>query len=276
MQGKLALYFLSVGNGHSTYIEFPNGQNALVDINAYSGKHNPVQVLKSANIRSLDYLIISHPHRDHISGLTELTDSIAIQGFIWSPVYFKPDPVYDDWERYEAIKARLRFSAKTIFEHTIGGTPFNGILYGGVNVNYFLPYYTLLNDTDNVNDKSLIILLTYGKSKILLCGDTEETGWQKIPNNKIKDVTLLLASHHGNKSGYCLEKVNIMSPQYVVISAGEKTEADADTKYRYHTDKWDVFTTLLGGTPRKRLFTTRTTAIEAIFNSQGLESIREM
>ena len=180
MSGKLALYFLCVGNGHSTYIKFPNGQNALVDINAYSGKHNPVQLMRDAGIHLLDYLIITHPHRDHISGLTELAKHITINSFIWSPVYFKPDPVYDDWETYENIKARLRYSARTIFEHTVGGTPFNGLLYGGVNVSYFLPSYTLLTDTDNVNDKSLIVHLTYGKNKILLCNRNRyERSWKR-------------------------------------------------------------------------------------------------
>jgi competence protein ComEC len=275
MSEKLILYFLSVGNGHSTYIEFPNGQNALVDINACSGKHNPIQLLKNAGIYSLDYLIITHPHRDHISGLTELVKHITIRCFIWSPVYFKPDPVYEDWETYENIKARLRYSARTIFEHTIGGTPFfNGLLYGGVNVSYFLPRYTLLTDTNNVNDKSLIVRLVYGKSRILICGDTEKTGWERIPDFKIKNTTLLLASHHGNNTGYSLEKVNVMFPKYVVISAGDKTEADADNKYRYHTSKWDIFIKALGGTPSKRVFTTRDSAVIATFTSQGLESIR--
>jgi len=274
--GKLILYFLSVGNGHSTYIQFPNGQNALIDINTYSGKHNPVQLMKNVGIKSLDYLIITHPHRDHISGFAELVKNIAIRSFTWSPVDFTPDPIYDDWQAYENLKASLRYSTRSIIEHTIGGTFLNGLLYGGVNVTYILPpNHTLLADADNVNDRSLIIRLTYGNNKILICGDTEETGWQKIPNYKIKDITLLLASHHGNNSGYCLEKLNMMSPKYVVISAGEKTEADADNKYRYLTSKWDNLRVLLGSAPTKRVFTTRTTALEAIFNSQGLESIRE-
>ena len=160
--------------------------------------------------------------------MTELMKEITIQGFIYSPVNFTPDPVYDDWTSYERLK-RLRQPTKSIIDHTIGGTFLNGLLYGGVNVHYILPNFTsfpsprsLLSPQKdiNINDRSLIVKLTYGKSKILICGDTEEEGWNKIADSKIKDTTLLLASHHGNNSGYCLEKVKAMSPQYVVISAG--------------------------------------------------------
>ena len=89
----------------------------------------------------------------------------------------------------------------------------------------------------------------------MICGDTEEAGWKGVPDWQIKDTTLLLASHHGNKSGYHLPKIQVMAPKYVVISAGEKTEADADNRYKYHTDKWNnpFFVAVLGYTP-KRIF----------------------
>jgi competence protein ComEC len=274
--GKLILFFFCVGNGHCTYVSFPNGQNALIDINTSSGKENPISILKALNINSLDYLIITHPHRDHITGFTELVKKIVIQNFIYSPVYFRPDPVYEDWQTYEYLRTSSHFIRRTIYEHTIGGFLFQGCHIGGVKIRYLLPFWGLsfIQKDINVNDMSLIIRLTYGKNRIIICGDTEETGWMRIPDTLISNTTLLLASHHGNDSGYYLPKISIMAPQYVVISAGIKTKSDADNKYIHQTNKWNhpLVTALLGESP-KRVYTTRLSGVIATFNQQSLENI---
>jgi len=274
--GKLILYFFSVGNGHCTLVVFPNGQIAIIDINTSSGKHNPVSMLAASGVTSIDYLLITHPHRDHITGLTELVQKINIRGFIFSPAVFRPDPVYEDWQTYENIRTNVFLLWRPIFGHTVGGFLKKGIQVGGVSVKYILPYsyFGPLQRTLGVNDMSLIIRLSYGANRILICGDTEEAGWKGVPDWQIKDTTLLLASHHGNKSGYHLPKIQVMAPQYVVISAGEKTEADADNRYKYHTDKWNnpFFVAILGHTP-KRLFTTRQSGVMVTFNPFTIEKI---
>lgn len=272
---KLVLYFFSVGNGHSTLVLFPNGQTALIDINT-SGRSNPVALLTGSGITSIDYLIITHPHRDHITGLTELLRKITIQNVVFSPAVFRPDPVYEDWQTYENIRTNVFILWRTIFGHTVGGFLNKGVQVGGVRVSYLLPYWWLppLRRNLGVNDMSLMVRLSYGTNRIIICGDTEEAGWKGILDWDIKDTTLLLASHHGNKSGYNIQKMQVMAPKYVVISAGEKTESDADSRYKYHTDKLNnpFFVAMLGHTT-KRLFTTRQSGVMATFNPFTIEEI---
>ena len=81
--------------------------------------------------------------------------------------------------------------------------------------------------------------------QIIIPGDTETECWEEVTNDKIKGTTLLLAPHHGNNSGYCLEKVKAMNLAFVVISAGPKTEYDADRKYANQIRK-KVYTTRKG------------------------------
>lgn len=238
--------FFNVGNGHCSYVEFPNGQNALIDIKVdkvidlnaiinddgsafvkYNGD-NVIEILKEdKKVSKIDYLFITHPHKDHISGLEELVNNFKIGTFIYSPVYFRPSHIYEDWEIYEKMKkgcyCESSYAAKNGCE----------IQIGDCIISCLAPFdYLLSNQPENVNNNGLLLKITCRGHKIIIPGDIEEDGWELVNDQDIKDTFLLLASHHGNNSGYYLEKIKVMNLEYVVISAGAKTEHDADQKYR--------------------------------------------
>jgi len=82
------IFFFKVGNGHCTYIEFSNGTNALVDVKVCDeadNLENVIKILHDANIKKFDRLIITHPHRDHIGGLSKILDNFTIDRFLYSP-----------------------------------------------------------------------------------------------------------------------------------------------------------------------------------------------
>ena len=248
----LKLFFFKVGNGHCTYIEFPNGKNGLVDVKVTDEENydNIIDVLKNAKIRSLDYLSITHPHRDHIEGLDQIVENFSIGEFICPPVDFVPDPVYDSWEVYEAM--RKGNYCEEVFEVTEGWHS----TIGDVRIDYIAPRKELLEeDPDDINNNGLILRIKGRGHRIIIPGDTEEKCWEDIPDSEIEDTTLLLASHHGNDSGYCLEKVKAMNLAFVVISAGPKTEYDADKKYTNQV--------------RKKVYTTRQRRIIARIDNQN-------
>lgn len=232
------IYFCKVGNGHCSYIEFPNGKNGLIDVkvNKENGYDNIVALLKKASISKIDYLFITHPHQDHIGGLSELVSNFIIGKFIYSPVYFKPDPIYDDWKIYEKMKQGYHCEVKNEVK--------NGLytIIGECIVEYLAPFDSLLKTRpDDVNNSGLLIKINYMGHTIIIPGDIERDGWDYVDDNDIRNSTLLLASHHGNDSGYNIQKLKIMNPDFVVISTGAKTEYDADKKYRNQVQK--VFTT---------------------------------
>ena len=233
------ILFFNVGNGPCSYLEFPNGKNGLIDVkvNKEGGNDNIVAILKKAHISKIDYLFITHPHQDHIGGLSELVSNFMIGEFIFSPVNFKPDPIYDDWKIYEEMKQGYYSEVKNEVRNG-WYTPI-----GDCRVDYLAPFDSLLRtQSDNVNNNGLLIKITCKGHKIIIPGDIESDGWGHVNDNDIRSSTLLLASHHGNNSGYNLQKIKIMNPAFVVISTGTKTEHDADKKYRNQARK-GVFTT---------------------------------
>ena len=223
----MKFFFYRIGNGHCTYIEFPNGSKGFVDLNRKPDGEGDDPLLRvwNAGVRRIDHLFITHPHRDHLTGFRALMDSFTIGDFYFPGIVFRPDPVYDDWEAYEQMKRSFQN------KHEVGAGWYTTI--GEVRIDYLSPHRQLMSDTgDDVNNNSLLMRVTYGSTRILICGDSGEEAWARISDTDIRNVDLLLASHHGNDSGYYQPKVAVMAPKYVVISAGPGTPYDADQKYR--------------------------------------------
>ena len=81
---------------------------------------------------------------------------------------------------------------------------------------------------------SLGLLILYGDSKLLLCGDAKTRTLQRIisENKMEKDLALVKVSHHGSKEGHCLELwQNYIRPQecFAVVSGN-------GSKYQPHQD----------------------------------------
>jgi len=234
------IFFFKVGNGHCSFIEFSDGTNALVDVkvcNENYGLDNIINILTNAGINQIDRLIITHPHRDHIEGLSQVVRNFTIREFFFAPVIFTPYPVYDDWEVYEHMKSgRYCNSAVAVTEGW--NTP-----VGNERIDYIAPVQNLLqNYPGDVNNNSLVLRITAQGHKIIIPGDMEDVGWSYISNIDIESASLLLAPHHGNKTGYNKEKMKMMNPAFVAISAGPKTDHDADERYR-NIAKHNVLTT---------------------------------
>lgn len=233
------MFFFKVWNWHCTYIEFPNWQNALIDVKITDETpyENVLNILLEADIKKLNYLIITHPHQDHIWWLSKIVQNIEIDEFIYSPIYFKPNPTYNDWHIYEEMK-KWNYCKKQFAVKKWWYTPIDDC-----RIDYLAPIDYLLNTQyDNVNNNWLLLKITCRWHSIIIPWDIEKDAWEYIDNNDIKDTTLLLASHHWNNSWYHLEKIKSMNLAFVVISTWPKTEYDADQKYRNQVRK-NVYTT---------------------------------
>jgi len=127
---------------------------------------------------------------------------------------------------------------------------------GDERIDYLAPLESLLEYwPDEVNNNSLVLKISARGHKIIIPGDIEEDGWDFIPESSIKNITLLLTPHHGNKNGYNNNKMKVMNPAFVVISAGPKTEFDADDRYR--------------NIARKKVYTTRQKRVVATINNNN-------
>src|ERR1700691_6702954 len=82
----LEIFFVDVEGGQATLIVSPSGQSLLIDTGwrGFQGRDADriVQAAKAAKVKKIDYLLITHYHRDHVGGVPQLADQMKILNFL--------------------------------------------------------------------------------------------------------------------------------------------------------------------------------------------------
>src|SRR5882724_11269288 len=104
----LKIYFIDVEGGQSTLVVSPSGQSLLIDT-GWSGFEDRdadriVAAAKAAGVKKLDYVLITHYHRDHVGGVVQLADRMAIDTFVdHGPNQEDSDVTRQDYAAYQKL-----------------------------------------------------------------------------------------------------------------------------------------------------------------------------
>ena len=82
----LEIIFFDVEQGDSSFIRYKN-ISILVDTGEEIYTNNVIKILKSKNIKNIDYVILSHNHSDHISGFSKIYENFKIYNIILPDVF---------------------------------------------------------------------------------------------------------------------------------------------------------------------------------------------
>ena len=93
--GELTIHFLDVGQADSILLELPNNEIMLIDAGNNSDGRKVVNYLREKGIDTIDYLIGTHPHADHIGGLDDVIDNFEI-GRIYLPQVIHTSKTFED------------------------------------------------------------------------------------------------------------------------------------------------------------------------------------
>ncbi len=76
----LIVHFIDVGQGDAIFVQFPNGKTMLID----GGENDALagQYLKTLGVKTIDTLVITHPHLDHIGGLVSVIEHFEVKSII--------------------------------------------------------------------------------------------------------------------------------------------------------------------------------------------------
>ncbi len=208
---QLEVHHLNVGQGESIYIEFPDGTDALIDAGKSNYGDTVVNYLKGqeSNI-DLDYLIATHPDADHVGGMQNVFTSLNIKNFIY------PKDAPHDTKTWKNVLS-LASSEGCNIQDSIPGTTFN---IGGATMKFIQPN----KDYQDNNDDSIVVLLDYNNSEILLAGDIESTTENDmVIQNSVPDVDFMSAPHHGSRGSSTQIFLNKAKPEHAIISVGENS-----------------------------------------------------
>lgn len=165
-EGNLEVHFIDVGQGDATLIK--QGEHAMLIDAGDNSKGTAVQAyLQSQNIKSLDYVIGTHPDSDHIGGL-----DVVLYKFEWDTVMM-PD-LEKDTRTYEDVKRVIQDKNQKITVPKAGDT----YTLGEAEFTIVCPQKS--DYGDNSNNYSIGLRLTYGENHFLFTGDAEEESEQDM------------------------------------------------------------------------------------------------
>ena len=94
-KGKLYMYSIDVGQADSTLLILPDGETLLVDAGNREDTALVNRFIYNLGIDSLDYVIATHPHEDHIGGMSGVIESFDI-GCFYMPEVTNNTIYYED------------------------------------------------------------------------------------------------------------------------------------------------------------------------------------
>lgn len=261
---KVELVIWDVQHGNALYIKTPNGRHIVIDLGVGSYKRHgegfsPLMHLRvKYKIERIDYLLVTHPHKDHIDDMLNfknLKPKVFKRPYhitradIMEGVLEKDMPIFTEYfDQCDTYNNPLAQDHECY--------PNNPNNWGGLKIDFFdTPNFP----KSNLNNHSVVTVLSYLGMKIVLPGDNEFASLQELMKNEefkkcVKDADVLLAPHHGRESAFSPDFVKHVNPRLVVVSDGSYCDTSAIDRYRPYCRGWKVHKSG-EGTERKTLST---------------------
>jgi len=236
----LDIYFIDVEGGQATLYVSPSGRAMLVDAGypGFGGRDagRIVAAAKQAGLQQIDILVVTHYHGDHVGGVPELAARMPIRTFV------DHGPTSERGERIDAlvqpylqarsrgrhleVKAgdRIQLDDLDVRVVTSNGALLSVPLEGGGAPNPLCAGFTPMKDETSDDAYSVGTVASYGRFRIINLGDlswNQEYGLV-CPTNRIGEVSVLLATQHGDEETGSPAFVYALRPKAVVTNNGPK------------------------------------------------------
>ena len=212
---------LSVGQGGCLYMRLPDGTICLVDGGSTSekniGKYRILPYLKYCGAAEIDYIFLTHLDEDHMSGIRELLEVYGtLEGVridtIFFPAISNPDEKYMEmWTLAEEKGVSVRM---------IGAA--DKLKGNGYELECLYPIKGAYSE--DKNDSSIVLQLTFQEFSMLLTGDMGFDGERELLNRKcLENIDVWKVSHHGSKYSGGEDFLEVIRPNLSLISVGRNS-----------------------------------------------------
>jgi len=207
--GQIMVSFIDVGQGESTLIR--SSDNAiLIDGGEHSARSTVLNYLRNAGIQRLCYVVATHPHSDHIGGLTAVLGRVEVGGVIM------PDVTHDT-PTFENFLAAIENNDIPV----IIPQPRDVITAGIIDLVVVAPPSPHPGAYDNLNNASIVLRLVHGRRSFLFTGDAEsELETWMIQSGITLSSDVLQVGHHGSRTSTSELFLDAVNPRIAVISLG--------------------------------------------------------
>ncbi len=210
---ELTVRVLDVGQGDAIFIRTPYHQSILIDGGPDDRTQRQISRLLPLFDRTIDLMILTHPHADHVRGLVPILDRFDIR-----QVYISGrSNASGEYDAFESAVGARAIRQESIWKG-------KRIVFGAdLSLDILAPLRDEREVTDDdLNNSSVVGMLTFGSHRILLMGDAGEPVERELMRRDLlRDVDVLKVGHHGSKYASMSEFLKRVSPEFAIISSGK-------------------------------------------------------
>jgi competence protein ComEC len=281
----MTVHVLDIGQGAATLFEFPCG-TILVDTGGeLNGDFDSIEMLKvqldafferrKDLKRTIDVLVITHPHIDHVRGIPTLLDKYIVKSVIESG--FPPATnVRTEMNRLRDYVAGSKVHRVVLRDDIAATTGFTDKAIDPLKCKIVDPKVRVLSGRvgadpgwkedkygkstfANANNHSVVVRVDFGESSVLVTGDLEEVAIEDLVHKYegqkpggLLDVDVYQAGHHGSFNGTTRPLVAAMTPEVAVIQMGAEWRRRSWSAWQYGHPREEVVDQLRSGVSQTR------------------------
>ena len=206
--GKFNVYFFDVGQGDSSLVIFGN-TTILIDAGEADMGDRVVADLRKLGVTTIDLLVVTHPHSDHIGGMQMVLDNFPVRRVLDSGMPH-PSPLYEQF---------LKTINEKQIPYTIAEQGQTIELDPALRILVLSPLQKHFGDDLNTN--SIVMRISYGVIDVLFTGDAGSEAEDALVRSGYPiDSEILKIGHHGSMYSTSREFLSRVHPETAVISLG--------------------------------------------------------
>ena len=210
---EIVVHFIDVGQGDAELIMTSDGKTVLIDSGTPESRTVLTGYLKEQGVKKIDYFVLTHPHADHIGGAAAVLDAFDVVNVIMTDAPTTTSTYKKVLQKIDEKDCGVIF-AEAGKEYSLGEAKIT--ILGPVS-----------DYSDDLNNTSIVLRLTYGRTVFMFTGDAEKKAEQdmltKLPASYFRADVLKLG-HHGSSNSTSDGWFFAVSPEYAVISCGRNND----------------------------------------------------
>ena len=240
--GEIEIVIIDIGQGDCIFVRSLSGKSYLIDCGSGNvndiEKNRIVPFLKYKSVAELDFILISHTDKDHISGVIGLLENFEVGTVVMPDILFKE-------EVYNEIVEKA-YEEGVMVEYFSKGDYIEDGLMKLACMHPPLDY----GSTDS-NSLSMVLQMKFKSFSALFTGDMTQKEEKLLVTSGVLDkIDLLKVAHHGSKFSTCYDFLEVIRPDIAVVSCSKVNSyghPDPDVMERLLVYTDSIYVTSEGG-----------------------------
>ena len=238
---NFAVYYLDVGQSDCSIVVC-NDEVMVIDTGSYPQLVDIQEALYALEVKTINYLVVTHQHDDHMSGVERLIELYDVENIIM------PRLSEENMIESETYNRLLH----TITDHNVNplvAQNLDSFNLGGATIDILAPQ----KQHKELNNMSIVMKITYGETSFLFQGDAESQVEKDLLFSDY-DLTadVLKLGHHGSKTASTEKYLDAVNPKVAIVSCGQGNSyghprvsvmeylTERDIKYYITVDNGDI------------------------------------